>query len=140
MLSRGEYGGRGQGRLRSEYLMGSTGTSGMPDTTRRQATTIIMCKDGETMLCGGLTLDEQTITSEKTPILGDLPLVGKLFRWSGKASKTSDMAFLITPHLIGDEEGSSLVGINGLLKETAPDMTVEPKDKDKTTKSAEDSR
>jgi type II secretory pathway component GspD/PulD (secretin) len=81
-----------------------------------------MCRDGETMLCGGLTLDEQTVQMNKTPVLGDIPVLGKLFRWSSKSNKTSDMAFLITPHMIGDETGASLVGVGNLIKESAPEL------------------
>jgi len=99
------------------------GTSGMPDTTRRQVTTKLMCKDGESIVMGGLTVEELTYTENKTPLLGDLPLIGKLFRWNRRSKKYTDMAFLITPRIASDAQGGSIEteSPSSLFKETSPE-------------------
>jgi len=81
------------------------GRDELPDTTRRQATMDVVCGDGETVVIGGLTQEEQTFKQRKTPLLGDLPLLGQLFRYTARSTKQSTLAILITPHLVRAGEG-----------------------------------
>jgi Tol biopolymer transport system component len=76
------------------------GRDELPDTTRRQAVTDVVCGDGDSIVIGGLTQEEQTIKRQKTPLLGDLPLLGQLFRNTMRTSKQSTLVIFITPHLI----------------------------------------
>jgi type II secretory pathway component GspD/PulD (secretin) len=75
--------------------------SDLPDTTRRQAITKLFCADGESVVIGGLTLEEDTWNQSKTPVLGDLPILGGLFRHTNRLRKHSDMAIFITPRVVG---------------------------------------
>ena len=64
----------------------------------------MIVRDNETMVLGGLVGTTQSHTENKIPILGDLPLVGALFRsTSDKDRKTNLMVFL-TPHIIDDPD------------------------------------
>jgi len=83
------------------------GRDELPDTTRRQAVTDVVCGDGETIVIGGLTQEEQTIKRQKTPLLGDLPLLGQLFRRSTRTTKQSTLVIFITPRLISRDTGAS---------------------------------
>jgi type IV pilus assembly protein PilQ len=65
----------------------------------------VVCGDGETVVIGGLTQEEQTFKQRKTPLLGDLPLLGQLFRYTARSTKQSTLAILITPHLVRAGEG-----------------------------------
>jgi Tol biopolymer transport system component len=76
------------------------GRDELPDTTRRQAVTNVVCGDGEAIVIGGLTQEEETIKRQKTPILGDLPLLGQLFRRTMRTTKQSTLVIFITPHLV----------------------------------------
>ncbi|MFH0857925.1 MAG: secretin N-terminal domain-containing protein, partial [Candidatus Omnitrophota bacterium] len=60
------------------YQSGTSG--GQPIIDSRRAETNLMVKDGETIVIGGLRKKEQTRTVEKMPVLGDIPLLGTLFR------------------------------------------------------------
>lgn len=71
----------------------------LPDTTRRQATTEVICGDGESIVIGGLTQQEAEVTYQKTPLLGDLPLLGQLFRHTQRRSRESTLVIFITPRL-----------------------------------------
>jgi Tol biopolymer transport system component len=80
------------------------GRDELPDTTRRQATTDVVCGEGESIVIGGLTQEEQTTKRQKTPLLGDIPLLGQLFRHTTRATKESTLVIFITPHLISGGE------------------------------------
>lgn len=83
----------------------SSGTlkeNNIPDETSAELLTNIIVKDGETIVIGGLFRD--TITSNKTqiPLLGDLPIVGGIFRGNADQVKREEVIILLTPHIIGD--------------------------------------
>ncbi|NIM04155.1 MAG: hypothetical protein GTN69_03050 [Armatimonadetes bacterium] len=75
------------------------GRDDLPDTTRRQAVTDVICSEGESIIIGGLTQQERATTLHKTPILGDLPLLGPLFRHTRDQSRESTLVMFITPRL-----------------------------------------
>jgi general secretion pathway protein D len=73
---------------------------GYPTISQREAETSASVRDGETFVIGGLTLDNALMSRTKIPILGDIPLLGALFRVD-KASKTkTDLYIVITPHIV----------------------------------------
>ncbi|MDI3281487.1 MAG: secretin N-terminal domain-containing protein, partial [Bacillota bacterium] len=77
-----------------------TGTSGLPQTNERSARTTVRVRTGETVIIGGLiqTTTHQKVT--KVPILGDLPLLGGLFRGHDSSQQRSEFVIYITPHLV----------------------------------------
>jgi len=83
-----------------------TSTSSLPDVTTRQASARVMVRAGETITIGGLILSQETRSTSKTPILGDLPLLGQLFRSTHRQSEENVLTILITPHL-GLERGGT---------------------------------
>lgn len=76
-----------------------TSTSSLPDVTTRQATASVMVNEGETLMIGGLVLTQETKSVSKTPLLGDLPLLGQLFRASHRKIEENVLTILITPRL-----------------------------------------
>ena len=78
-----------------------SGTNDLPNTTRRQAVTDVVCEDGATLVIGGLAQEEQNTTLLKTPLLGDLPFLGQLFRQTVRTTKHTTLVIFITPHRIG---------------------------------------
>ncbi len=64
----------------------------------------VRIKDGETLLIGGMLQDEQSVSTNKIPILGDLPIIGFFFRSTTKSNGKTELLFLITPHIIKDTE------------------------------------
>jgi type II secretory pathway component GspD/PulD (secretin) len=76
--------------------------TGLPTLSSRRASTTVRVKDGQTIAIGGLTQRQDYYTKRKVPILGDLPLVGPLFRSSRKNSSTTELVILITPRILAD--------------------------------------
>jgi general secretion pathway protein D len=68
--------------------------------TTANAKATIMGKDGLTVALGGLIRDEISDSKEKVPILGDLPLVGFVFRRDITARAKKELVLLITPHVL----------------------------------------
>jgi type II secretory pathway component GspD/PulD (secretin) len=81
----------------------ATSTSGLPLVTARRASTTVRVKDGETIVIGGMQYQNNRRTTSKIPILGDLPLVGSLFRSHNNDIKKTDVVIMITPHIVRDD-------------------------------------
>ncbi|MBE7705711.1 MAG: hypothetical protein E7Z91_00490 [Cyanobacteria bacterium SIG30] len=64
----------------------------------------IRVKDGETLILAGFVTENETQTTSKFPVLGDLPLIGALFRSSVKELSKEEMIIMITPHIVYGED------------------------------------
>lgn len=74
--------------------------TGLFSTFQREADTQVRVTDGETLVIGGLLQDEDTKTLIKVPILGDLPLVGQLFRNHTHSHLRREVMVFVTPHIL----------------------------------------
>ena len=66
----------------------------------------IRIKDGETLVLAGMINEEEQKTIGKIPVLGDLPVVGTLFRSTTSEKKKNEMVIMITPKIVTDTEDS----------------------------------
>lgn len=64
----------------------------------------VRIKDGDTLVIGGLIQEEETKTVSKIPVLGDLPVIGSVFRSTTSGRKKHEMVIMITPKIITDTE------------------------------------
>lgn len=64
----------------------------------------VRIKDGDTLVIGGLIQEEETKTISKIPVLGDLPIIGTVFRSTTSGKKKQEMVIMITPKIITDTE------------------------------------
>jgi len=71
-------------------------------TTKRSAKTSIVVKDKETVIIGGLIQDNEQETINKIPFLGDIPLLGWLFKSKSKTRNKTNLMILLTPHIVKD--------------------------------------
>jgi general secretion pathway protein D len=86
--------------------------------TRKVQTTIVVW-DGQTVVMGGLIREELTKTKDKIPLLGDLPLIGRLFRSEGEYSKKKNLVIFVTARLV-DPSGKPI------HRDTDENATVAP--------------
>jgi hypothetical protein len=68
-------------------------------TSRSQKTTVVV-QDGDTVAMGGLTRDKIEETATKIPLLGDIPLVGWLFRSKATQTQKTNLLVFMTPQII----------------------------------------
>ena len=75
------------------------------------AETTVMVKDGSTIIIGGLKKDQDVETISRTPILGQIPLIGRLFSTKSTAKTRTELLIILTPKLI---TGDVLVSGTGI--------------------------
>ena len=66
----------------------------------RSADTVVMTPDGQTIVIGGLMRNDSADAVSKVPILGDIPLVGNLFKHKVSTSVKSELIIFLTPHVV----------------------------------------
>ncbi|MGF1988121.1 MAG: AMIN domain-containing protein [Nostoc sp. ZfuVER08] len=67
----------------------------------------IRLRDGQTLILSGIIQDTDRTTVSKIPILGDLPLIGSLFRSTNRQNQRNEVIVLLTPQIMDDSENSS---------------------------------
>lgn len=81
---------------------------GYPNISQRSVSSIITVGDGQPILIGGLISDTTTQAIQKVPLLGDLPLIGPLFRFSQSQEQYDNIVVILTPHIIAPRAGVPL--------------------------------
>ena len=79
---------------------GLVNSSPQPVIATREETTTALIKDGQTVVIGGLKKKEVSQQINKVPLLGDLPLLGALFRFEGESTSNSELLIFITPSVV----------------------------------------
>jgi len=69
----------------------------LPEKATRTANTTVRVRDGQTIIIGGLQQEEERTVRSKVPLLGDLPLLGSLFRSRNSVKFRTDLVIFITP-------------------------------------------
>ncbi|MBQ8475804.1 hypothetical protein IJ531_01965, partial [bacterium] len=64
----------------------------------------IRIKDGETLVLAGLIREQEQQTTQKMPILSDLPFIGSFFRGNSNQKAREELVIVVTPHIIKDNE------------------------------------
>lgn len=75
-------------------------SQGFPTISQREAETSASVRDGETFVIGGLTQEANLVSKSKIPILGDIPLLGELFKRENSSKSDTELYIIITPHII----------------------------------------
>jgi type IV pilus assembly protein PilQ len=75
-------------------------SSDVPVVDTRKVDTIALVEDGQTVVLGGMRKKGVSKESNKIPLLGDLPLVGALFRFEGEDTAITELVVFITPRII----------------------------------------
>ncbi len=80
-----------------------TVSGGIPSQTTTEVTTQVLVDNGQTVFIGGLIKRNQTDNQDKVIGLGDLPLIGGLFKNSSKATLNTETVVILTPRIISDD-------------------------------------
>ncbi|MEG4575678.1 AMIN domain-containing protein [Microcoleus sp. N3A4] len=68
---------------------------------------LIRLRDGQTLIISGIIRDQERTTANKIPILGDLPIIGSLFRRTNKINERAEVIVLLTPQILDDSDRSN---------------------------------
>ena len=72
----------------------------VPIVDVRESDTVLRVADGETVVIAGLISERELETVNKVPVLGDIPLLGGLFRRTNKENRKTDLVILLTPRIL----------------------------------------
>jgi general secretion pathway protein D len=81
----------------------ASGQLGAVTIIKRTANTTVTVDDQQTIVIGGLMRDEMITAKTKIPVLGDLPVLGFLFRRSETEKRKANLLLILTPHIIRDQ-------------------------------------
>lgn len=72
-----------------------------PVISRRSADTVVVTPDGQPVIIGGLMQKTKTQSDSKIPFLGDIPVLGNLFKRRAKNDSKTELIIFLTPHIVG---------------------------------------
>jgi type II secretory pathway component GspD/PulD (secretin) len=76
----------------------------LPSKDQTKVLTNVLVKDGQTIVLGGLFQEKTNMSRGQTPILGDIPVLGELFKDTTDESIRTELIVLVTPHIISSPE------------------------------------
>lgn len=83
-----------------EVSDGEIDVAGVPQQRITKASSQIIVRDGQTFIIGGLIFDKLILSENKVPLLGDMPLIGNLFKSRETSTVKKDLVVMITPHIM----------------------------------------
>lgn len=101
-----------------------------PSTTKRSIESTVVVDDGAVLVLGGLIEDTYNDTRNKVPLLGDIPIVGGLFRSEQRSRKKTNLMVFLRPVVMRTQEAANSISmdrydlIRGLQNETQPQQRI----------------
>jgi general secretion pathway protein D len=118
---------------RSQWVPISTGAGGTisaPVINSRSADTVVVTPDGQTVIIGGLMSTSKADSETKIPFLGDIPILGNLFKHKVKNDAKIELLIFMTPHIIPAPAELAMVSDKDKVKsDAAKSLTTEEWDK-----------
>jgi len=88
-------------------------SSNDPQISTRQAQTKVNLMEGQTLVIGGLLQEQDIHNLQKIPILGDIPILGALFRYYTETKQNTNLVITVTPHVVPAPVAQSVTGVPG---------------------------
>jgi pilus assembly protein CpaC len=102
-------------------IAGTLAVNGYPIIDTRDVRTSVELRDGESLVLAGLLQEEQIKNMSKIPLLGDIPILGALFRSTQNDIKEKELVFFITPKIVK-------AYVPGIVPMLPTDVTPDPDD------------
>ena len=99
----------------------------VPTLTTRRASTTVELRDGQTLAIGGLLNDQVKEQVNRLPILGEIPIIGALFRSSQYQTDRTELIILVTPHLVKPLAGPTRLPTDGFKEPSRGEFFLEGK-------------
>ncbi len=80
-----------------------------PDTTKKEVKTTAIVSNGESVILGGLIKNKTDVINDKVPLLGDIPILGTLFRNTKEAEDKINLVVIMTPYIIPKSKDLSYI-------------------------------
>jgi general secretion pathway protein D len=94
-----------------------------PVIDKRSADTVAITPDGQTVVIGGLMSSDKSSSESKIPFLGDIPVLGNLFKRKTNSGAKTELLIFLTPHIVETREQLAAMsareqGQNPLIKKS----------------------
>ena len=96
-----------------------------PGFAERSADTVAVTADGQTVIIGGLMEADKADTVTKIPLLGDIPVLGNLFKRKQKSTTKTELLIFLTPHIVMNPTELAALSARERLKSDAPKAFTE---------------
>ena len=74
-----------------------------PQINTTTASTTISAQNGQTVVFAGLITKNRAVLSRRVPFLGDIPILGRLFRYDAESDRRTELLIFMTPHIVSEE-------------------------------------
>jgi general secretion pathway protein D len=91
----------------AEDLFGES--AGQPTWTKRSLETRVVVRNQQTVVVGGMMQERDQVTTSKVPLLGDIPILGYLFKYKRKEKRKTNLLIMLTPYIIKDQMDLQLI-------------------------------
>jgi general secretion pathway protein D len=113
-----------QSSVKSDVAAGTTNAG--PSTTKRSIEGTVTIDDGQILVLGGLIEDRYQTTRNKVPFLGDLPVVGSLFRSESRERRRTNLMVFLRPVVMRDAEAATRFSTDRYDQMRARQQEVQP--------------
>jgi type IV pilus assembly protein PilQ len=76
--------------------------AGVPSIDKRELETRVLVDNGQTVVLGGIFQEERNFETSKVPLLGDVPILGRLFRHDATSDQKRELLIFVTPSILDD--------------------------------------
>ena len=83
-----------------------------PNINVRSADTVVVTPDGQTVVLGGLIANTKSYNDSKIPILGDIPILGNLFKAAKRSNDKTELLMFLTPHIVMQPADLAALAVN----------------------------
>jgi pilus assembly protein CpaC len=97
----------------------------VPALTTRRAETTVELGSGQSFMIGGLLQNRNRNSIDKAPFLGDLPILGALFRSTSYQRDETELVIIVTPYLVRPVSGQLAMPVNGYRAPTDVELNLE---------------
>ena len=105
----------------------AAGTSNAgPSTTKRSIENVVVVDDGAILVLGGLIEDRFVTNKSKVPLLGDIPLLGALFRSESRERKRTNLMVFLRPIVMRDGDAANKFSVDRYEQIRAQQQTTQP--------------
>ena len=112
-----------------EDIIGYT-QDNLPKTATRSANTNVIVENGNTIIIGGLIKEDEIIGTTSVPILGDIPLIGELFKSKNKTKRKKNLMIFITPKILKTRDFWKNISLEELSNDMKSSDELQKEDKD----------
>ncbi len=88
---------------------GPAGTTFAPTIAKREVSTTVTVPDGKMIVIAGLTREDRIVSEKRVPLLGAIPIIGRLFRHTSESEEQSNLLIFVTPRIVTDAAAAQTV-------------------------------